>query len=83
MEWIEGMENYFECEGVTEAPKVKVEKERLRGPSLTWWKFIQEEREKEGKKPISNWKDMVAKFKEKYLLEDYEIQLHKKRQNLK
>ena len=55
MEWIEGMENHFDCEGVTEAQKVKVAKSRLRGAALTWWKFIQEEREKEGKKPIANW----------------------------
>ena len=45
MKWIEGMENHFECEGITEAQKVKVAKARFRGPSLTWWKFLQEERE--------------------------------------
>ena len=83
MEWIEGMENHFECEGVSEAQKVKVAKARLRGPALTWWKFIQEEREREGKKPITNWKAMVAKIRDNYLPEDYEIQLHKKRQSLK
>ena len=26
MEWIEGMENHFECDGVSDAQKVKVEK---------------------------------------------------------
>ena len=40
MDWIEGMENHFECDGVTEAQKVKVAKSRLRGSTLTWWKFI-------------------------------------------
>lgn len=40
MEWIEGLENHFECEGVIEAQKVKVDKSRLRGAALTWWKFI-------------------------------------------
>ena len=83
MDWIDGMENHFECDGVTEAYKVKVEESRLRGSSLTWWKFIQIEREKEGKKPISTWKGMVAKVREAYMPDDYEIQLHKKRQSLR
>lgn len=83
MEWIEGMENHFECEGVTEAQKVKVAKSRLSGAALTWWKYLQEERVSMGKLPIANWKAMVSKIKENYLLEDYEVQLHKKRQRLK
>ena len=41
MEWIEGMENHFDCEGVTKAQKVKVAQSRLRGAALTWWKFLQ------------------------------------------
>ncbi|GLJ08687.1 hypothetical protein SUGI_0093680 [Cryptomeria japonica] len=53
IEWIEGLENHFECDRVTEAQKVKLEKSRLRGAALTWWKFIQEERVKEGKQPIA------------------------------
>lgn len=67
MEWIEGMENHFECEGVTEAQKVKVAKSRLRGAALTWWKYLQEERISMGKLPIANWKAMVSKIKENYL----------------
>lgn len=50
LDWIEGLENHFECDGITEAQRVKVSKERLRGHALTWWKFLQDEREKEGKK---------------------------------
>lgn len=37
MEWIEGIENHFECEGVTEAQKVKVAKSRMRGATITKW----------------------------------------------
>lgn len=83
MEWIEGLENHFECDGVTEAQKVKVAKSRLRGVALTWWKFIQDEHEKEGKRPISTWKGMLSKIREAYIPEDYEIQLHRRRQNLR
>lgn len=46
MEWIEGMKNHFECDGVTEAQKAKVAKSRMRGVAITWWKFIQNERER-------------------------------------
>ena len=40
MEWIEGMENHFECEGVIEAQKVKVAKLRLKGLVFTWWNYM-------------------------------------------
>lgn len=73
MEWIEGMENYFQYEGISEAQRVKVAKSRLRGVSLTWWNFVQDERVKEGKKPITKWKGMVAKMREAYLPDDYEV----------
>jgi hypothetical protein len=36
-----------------------------------------------GKNPIENWSAMVTKIKENFLPEDFEIQLHKKRQGLK
>ena len=67
------MENNFECEEITNAQKVKVEKARLRGLALTWWKLLHEERERVNKKPIANWKAMVTKIKEHYLLEDHKI----------
>lgn len=46
------MENDFECEGVSEAQKVKFYKSRLRGSTLTWWKYVQDERISMGKTPI-------------------------------
>lgn len=62
---------------------MKVAKSKLRGATLTWWKFIQDECEKEGKRPIATWKGMLSKIREAYILEDYEIQLHRRRQNLR
>lgn len=50
--WIDSIENHFKCDGITEAQKVSVAKSRLRGSALTWWKFVQTKREKEGKSPI-------------------------------
>lgn len=83
MDWIGGMENHFECDGVSNAQKVKVAKSRLRGSALTWWKFVQTERGKEGKSPIVTWKGMVAKIRQAYIPDGYEIQLHRRRQNLR
>ena len=54
MDWIDGMENHFECEGVSEEQKVKVVKSRLRGSALTRWKYVQDERISMGKTPIAN-----------------------------
>lgn len=72
LDWIEGLENHFECEKINESQKVKVSKAKLRGYALTWWKFIQDERENEGKKPIATWKAMVAKIRDAYVPKDYE-----------
>ena len=68
---------------MAEAQKVKVTKSRLRGSTITWWKYVQDERVSEGKKLIANWKAIVTKLRENFLPEDYEIQLHKRRQGLK
>ena len=77
------MKNHFECDEVTKALRIKVAKSRLRGSSPTWWKYLQEEREKLGNNPIENWKTMVMKVKEQYLSKGYEVQLHKKKKCLK
>ena len=37
---VKGIENDFECDGITEAQKMSIEKSRLRGFALTWWKSI-------------------------------------------
>ena len=83
MDWIDGMENHFECEGVSEAEKVKVAKSRLIGSTLTWWKYLKNVRISMGKTPIVNWKAMITKVKENFLPEDFEIQLHKRRKGLR
>ena len=83
LDWIEGMENHFECKGVIEAQEVKVATSTLRGLALTWWKYVQGERVMQDKGPIANWKAMVMKIHEKFLIEDFVIQLHQRRQGLK
>ncbi|XP_059067896.1 uncharacterized protein LOC131858615 [Cryptomeria japonica] len=83
LDWIEAMENYFECEEVSKNQKVRIGKSRMKGAALSWWNFIQNERIEEDKQPISTWRKMVLEIKKQFVPEDYEVSLHKKLQNLK
>ena len=72
IEWIEGIEIYFECENVVESQKFKVDQEIMREK----WSHsgsLCKLRVKIGKGPIVSWKGMVAKIKETYLPKDYEV----------
>ena len=55
VDWIEALNNHFECENIAEKDKVKIAKSKLKGPTLTWWNFTQGERVKEGKNMITSW----------------------------
>lgn len=48
----------------------------MKGATLTWWNFVQEERVKVEKKKNCSWKKMVSMVRETDLPEDYEVQLH-------
>lgn len=63
VDWIDNIENHFECDGIFEAQNVVVPKSILRSSALTWWKSVQTKREKDGKGPIVTWKGMVNKVK--------------------
>lgn len=51
--------------------------------ALTWWNFVQGERVKEGRGMIASWKKMIIEIKGVYVPEDYDVQLHKRRLNLR
>ena len=61
--WIEALENYFELEDIDEDKKVKIEKARLRGTTLTWWTSIQNGRIERGLDKISSWVRMKTMIK--------------------
>lgn len=63
MDWIEALENCFECDNIPENQRIKVEKHKMKGPTLSWWNFLQNERIEEEKNPISTWKRMLAEIK--------------------
>ena len=83
MDWIDALTSFFDYEEIPEHQKVKIAKSKLKGSALNWWNFTQAERVKMDKNQISTWKKMVTLVKEAYVLEDYEILLHKKRQSVR
>lgn len=83
LEWIEALNNYFEYKEVPEEKRVSLEKSRLKGSALLWWKVLQEERVNIGKKKISSWERMKNKIKDQFLPIDYEVQMYKKLQNIR
>ena len=62
VDWIDNIENHFECDGIFEVQNIMVAKSRLRRSTLTWWKFVQTEIEKDRKGLIVTWKGMVNKL---------------------
>ncbi|XP_059070715.1 uncharacterized protein LOC131860330 [Cryptomeria japonica] len=83
MDWVEALENYFECDDTPESSKVKIAKSKMKGLALSWWNFLQNERVENNKVPITTWKKMLAEVKKQFVPEDYEVTLHKKLHNLK
>ncbi|XP_059063819.1 uncharacterized protein LOC131856278 [Cryptomeria japonica] len=83
MDWIEALTSFFECEDILEHQRVKMARSKLKGAALTWCNLIQTERVKNGKSMIRSWNRMIALIKETYVLEDYGVQLHRRKQNLK
>ena len=83
MDWVDALNSFFDCEDIPENQKVKISKSKLKSFALTWWNFSHDDRVKNKKNPVTTWKKMVALLRETYVPEDYEVQLHKKRMNLR
>lgn len=83
LDWIEALNNHFEYKEVAEEKRVNLAKSRLKGSTLVWWNMMQEEREQIRRKKITSWERMKIMIKTQFLPIDYEVQMHKKLQNLK
>ena len=83
LDWIEALDNHFECDCIPPSQRVKIAKAKLKGPALTWWNFVQNERLEEGKEHISTWKRMKAEVKKQFVPDDYEVLINQRLQNLK
>jgi hypothetical protein len=78
LDWINGMEKYFNYEDIDEEKKVNHAMTRMKGHVALWWDELQVDRRKKGKEKIRNWDRMVAKFKAKFILKDYQLNMFRK-----
>jgi hypothetical protein len=83
LDWIQAMEKYFDYEDVEEEKKVRHVVTRLKGHAGLWWDELQTDRRSKGKQKIKIWDRMVAKLKEKFMPNDYQINLFRRMQNLR
>ena len=83
IDWINELEEYFECEDIEDLDRVKVAKAKLKGHAKIWWQEVQLDRNSRGKEKITKWERIVAKLKHKFIPIDYELDMLKKIQGLK
>jgi hypothetical protein len=70
LDWVHGMDKYFDYEYVEEEKMVKHVVTILKGDAALWWDELQAEHMRNGKKKIKNWDRMVAKLKSKVIQKD-------------
>ena len=83
LDWFSALEFFLYCDDVEERMKVKIAKSRLKGHALLLWDKLQAERLRKSWQKISSWPRMMEKMKEKFLPEDYKVQLYERMQGLK
>jgi hypothetical protein len=83
LDWIRGLDTYFDYEDIKEDKKVKHVVTKLKGHASLWWDELQADRRWKGKQKIKSWDRMVAKMKAKFITRDYQITLFRRMQNLR
>lgn len=83
IDWVDGLNSFFECDEILENQRTKIAKSKLKGTALTWWNITQGDRVKNGKGLVTTWTKMEKLFRKAYVLADYEVQLHRRRMNLR
>ena len=67
LDWLDGVEDYFECMGVEEHMKVKFVAYKLKGGARAWWKQLQHNRFLAGQDPIASWPRMKQLLRTRFL----------------
>ena len=83
LDWIFGMEKFFEYENNPDNRKVKIAVTMLKDHASLWWENLQIDRQRRGKENIRKISKMVNKVKKKFLPANYQVSLLRKMQNLK
>lgn len=76
LDWIEALNNYFECREVPEHKRVTFAKSKMKRASLTWWNFLQGDRVKEGGNMITSRERMSARVKTHFVPANYDVQIY-------
>eukprot|EP00253_Pinus_taeda_P007419 PITA_07419 len=71
IDWINGMEKFFDYEETKDEKKVNLVVSKLKGHATVWWDGVQAERKRLGKKPIKNWSRMVTNLRVKEYIEEF------------
>lgn len=77
------LEYYFELGDIIDPQRVRLAQTKLKGHATLWWKELQKDRVENGEIKITRQRVMVSRLKDKFIPEDYEIDLFMKLQNLK
>ena len=72
IDWIAGIDKFFDYMGVPEKKRVKLVACRLKGGSFAWWERLQNRRIREGKHPVRTWYRINQLFWMDFLPLDYE-----------
>ena len=67
LDWMDSVEDYFECISVEEDLKVRFVTYKLKGGAKAWWKQIQHSRVLDGKHPITSWPRMKQMLRTRFL----------------
>ncbi|KAK0584578.1 hypothetical protein LWI29_015447 [Acer saccharum] len=67
LDWLDKVEDYFDCMSITDDIKVKLVSYRLKGGANAWWKQAQNNRVLEGKRPITSWSRMKQLLRTRFL----------------
>jgi hypothetical protein len=78
LDWINAMGKYIDYEDIDEEKRASHVVTRLKSHVSLWWDELQDDRRRKGKATIKIWDRMVAKFNEKFMSKDYQLNLFRK-----
>jgi gluconate kinase len=71
IDWLNHVERVFEYHDIPNHKKVKIVSTKLKGRASAWWKQIQTQRVRFGKKKIQDWSKMKTKLQEQFMPFNY------------
>ncbi|KAL5566080.1 hypothetical protein UlMin_029244 [Ulmus minor] len=76
LDWLDGVEDYFDCMGVEDHLKVRLVTYKLKGGARAWWKQLQHSRFLEGQNPVISWPRMRQLLRNRFLPTNFSQMLY-------